>query len=105
MILGIATGAHAQANLTGETTAPTQIAAQTMFGVAEMAAEAGLANIQIAAGETLTNSVQNVAEGKTDISAAPFILAFLMSKGAGPYASLGKDTGAELSANLSVLYT
>lgn len=103
--LCVASGAHAQANLTGETTPPTEIAAQSMFGVAELAAESGLANIQIAAGQTLTNSVQNVAEGKTDIAAAPFILPFLLSKGAGPYASLGADKGAELSGNLAVLYT
>ncbi|MEP6017253.1 MAG: C4-dicarboxylate ABC transporter substrate-binding protein [Paracoccaceae bacterium] len=105
LTLGMASGAYAQANLTGETTPPTEIAAQTMFGVAELAAEAGLANIQIAAGQTLTNSVQNVAEGKTDIAAAPFVLPFLLSKGAGPYASIGAEAGAELASNLSVLYT
>ncbi|MFK7874382.1 MAG: C4-dicarboxylate ABC transporter substrate-binding protein [Paracoccaceae bacterium] len=99
------TFASAQANLTGETTPATQVAAQAMFGVAELAANAGIANIQIAAGQTLTNSVQNVAEGKTDIAAAPFILPFLMSRGAGPYASVGPEDGAELAANLSVLYT
>lgn len=103
--LGMASTAQAQANLTGETTPLTEIAAQTMFGVAELAAEAGLANIQIAAGQTLTNSVQNVAEGKTDIAAAPFVLPFLLSRGAGPYASIGPDAGAELASNLSVLYT
>ncbi|MGH1371656.1 TAXI family TRAP transporter solute-binding subunit [Planktotalea sp.] len=105
LTLGMTTTAHAQANLTGETTPPTEIAAQSMFGVAELAAASGLANIQIAAGQTLTNSVQNVAEGKTDIAAAPFVLPFLLSKGAGPYASIGAETGAELASNLSVLYT
>lgn len=103
--LCVATSAYAQANLTGETTPPTEIAAQSLFGVAELAAESGLANIQIAAGQTLTNSVQNVAEGKTDIAAAPFVLPFLLSRGAGPYASLGAEKGAELSAQLGVLYT
>lgn len=103
--LGMASGAYAQANLTGETTPPTEIAAQTMYGVAEIASESGLANIQIAAGQTLTNSVQNVAEGKTDIAAAPFVLPFLLSRGAGPYASIGAEGGAELASNLSVLYT
>lgn len=103
--IGVTPAVHAQANLTGETTPPTEIAAQTLFGVAELASSSGLANIQIAAGQTLTNSVQNVAEGKTDIAAAPFVLPFLMSKGAGPYASLGAENGAELAANLSVLYT
>lgn len=101
----LAFSAHAQANLTAETTPPTQVAAQTMFGVAELAANAGIANIQVAADQTLTNSVQNVAEGKTDMAAAPFILPFLLSKGAGPYASLGTDTGGELATNLAVLYT
>jgi TRAP-type uncharacterized transport system substrate-binding protein len=99
------TFASAQANLTGETAPATQLVAQVMFGVAELAANAGIANIQIAAGQTLTNSVQNVAEGKTDIASAPFILPFLLSRGAGPYASIGPDDGAELTANLSVLYT
>ena len=103
--LGISSAAHAQANLTGETTPATEIAAQAMFGVAELAADAGIANIQVAAGQTLTNSIQNVAEGKTDIAAAPFVLPFLMSKGAGPYASLGAESGAALSSNLAVLYT
>ena len=101
----LATSAQAQANLTGETTPPTEIAAQSMFGVAELAAAAGIANIQVAAGQTLTNSVQNVAEGKTDIAAAPFVLPFLLSRGAGPYASIGAEDGAELAASLGVLYT
>lgn len=103
--LGLATSAQAQANLTGETTPATEIAAQSMFGVAELAAASGLANIQVAAGQTLTNSIQNVAEGKTDIAAAPFVLPFLLSKGAGAYASVGPERGAELAANLAVLYT
>jgi hypothetical protein len=49
--------------------------------------------------------VQNVAEGKSDIAAAPFVLPFLMSRGVGPYAKLGKDAGAALTSNLAVLYT
>ncbi|MCP5087269.1 MAG: C4-dicarboxylate ABC transporter substrate-binding protein [Rhodobacteraceae bacterium] len=103
--LGIATSVHAQANLTGETTSPAQPAAQAMLGLAELAAAAGIADIQIATGQTLTNSVQNAAEGKTDIAAAPFVLPFLLSKGAGPYASVGAERGAELASNLAVLYT
>lgn len=61
--------------------------------------------MQVTTGQTLTNSVQNVAEGKTDVAAAPFVLAFLMSRGVGPYANLGAETGAELAGNLRVLYT
>ena len=63
-----------------------------------------MANIQVTTGQTLTNAVQNVAEGKIDIAAAPFVLPFLMSKGAGPYAKLG-DKGAELAGNIAALYT
>ena len=50
--------------------------------------------------KTLTNSIQNVAEGKTDIAGTPYILPFLMSRGVGPYGSLGKEKGAELAGNL-----
>ena len=35
--------------------------------------------------------ILTVAGGKTDIAAAPFILPFLLSKGAGPYASIGPE--------------
>ncbi len=103
--LGLAASAHAQVNLSGETTSPTQTAAQSMLGLAELTAASGIADIQIATGQTLTNSVQNAAEGKTDIASAPFVLPFLLSKGAGPYASIGAERGAELASNLAVLYT
>ena len=69
----------------------------------EIAGSAGIANIQLAEGQTLTNSIPNVAEGKTGIAGTPFILPFLMSRGVGPYGSLGAETGAELSANLRVI--
>ena len=58
----------------------------------------------MAEGQTLTNSIQNVAEGKTDIASAPHILPFLMSRGVGPYGSLGAEKGAELASNLRSIY-
>jgi TRAP-type uncharacterized transport system substrate-binding protein len=57
----------------------------------------------LADGQTLTNSIQNVAEGKTDIAGSPHILPFLMSRGVGPYGSLGKEKGAELAGNLRAI--
>ena len=69
----------------------------------EIAGTKGIANIQLADGQTLTNSIQNVAEGKTDIAATPYILPFLMSRGVGPYGSLGKEKGAELAGNLRAI--
>ncbi|MDE2914421.1 MAG: C4-dicarboxylate ABC transporter substrate-binding protein [Paracoccaceae bacterium] len=103
--LGITTGAFAQVNLTAETASPVSVPGQTVLSLAEVAKSADTANIQVTTGQTLTNSVQNVAEGKTDIAAAPFLLTFLLSNGAGPYASLGKENGANLASDLAVLYT
>ncbi len=102
---GLASVASAQSNLTGETAGPVSVPGQTMVSLAEVANAAGVADIQVATGQTLTNSVQNVAEGKTDIAAAPFLLTFLLSKGAGPYAALDKDKAAELASKVAVLYT
>ncbi len=102
MLAGAAT---AQQNLTAETANATGVPGNTVLSLGEFASAAGIANIQVATGQTLTNSVQNVAEGKTDITATPFILPFLLSRGAGPYAKLGAETGAEYVDRLAVLYT
>ena len=103
--LSFASAAFAQANLTAETANAAGVPGNTVLALGEAASGAGIANIQVATGQTLTNSIQNTAEGKTDITAAPFILPFLLSRGAGPYAKLGKEKGAELAGNLAVLYT
>ena len=97
--------AYAQANLTAETASPGSTPGISVIALSEVAAASNFANIQVSAGQTLTNSVQNVAEGKTDIAAAPFVLPFLMSRAAGPYAKLGKEKGAELGSKVAVLYT
>ena len=97
--------AAAQQNLTAETANAAGVPGNTVLALGEFASAAGIANIQVATGQTLTNSVQNVAEGKTDITATPFILPFLLSRGAGPYAKLGPETGAEYVDRLAVLYT
>ncbi|MEM6896973.1 MAG: C4-dicarboxylate ABC transporter substrate-binding protein, partial [Pseudomonadota bacterium] len=97
--------AHAQSVLTAETASPGGVAHLSTIGLAEAASKAGAANIQVSDGQTLTNTIVNVAEGKTDISAAPFILPFLLSRGVGPYAAQGPEAGADLASNLAVLYT
>lgn len=99
----LATGALAQANLTAETANPGGAVHLSPAHLAEVAGTQGIANIQLADGQTLTNSIQNVAEGKTDIAGTPYILPFLMSRGVGPYGSLGKEKGAELAANLQAI--
>ena len=100
-----AVSANAQQNLTAETASPGTAPHTAVTTLAEVASAAGVANFQVAQGQTLTNSLQNVAQGKTDLAAVPLILPFLLSKGAGPYAKLGKKKGAELAAKTAVLYT
>ncbi|SMX27332.1 hypothetical protein TRP8649_01436 [Pelagimonas phthalicica] len=65
---------------------------------------AGIADLQVTEGATLTNSVQAVAEGRLDIAPAPLILPFLMSKGIGPYSGLGPEKGAELASNVRAIF-
>ena len=103
--LAFGASANAQVNLTAETGPQGGVPHGAVTTLGELASQAGVANFQIAEGQTLTNSLQNVAQGKTDVAAVPLILPFLLSKGAGPYAKLGKKKGAELAANTAVLYT
>jgi len=106
LITAFAGTAQAQSavNLTAETASPGGSIHLSMAHLGEVAAEMGVANIQVADGQTLTNSIQNVAEGKTDIAGTPYILPFLMSSGRGPYSKLGAEKGAELAGNLRALY-
>lgn len=99
----LATGAGAQANLTAETASAGNSPHATILHLAEVASAAGIANLQVQEGQTLTNSVKNVAEGRTDIAAMPLILGFLLDKGRGPYSKLGED-GHALASNLRALY-
>lgn len=96
--------AQAQVNLTAETANPDGVPGNTVLHLSDVLGERKVANLQVATGQTLTNTIRNVAEGKTDIGAAPIILPFLLSRGVGPYAKLGKEKGAELSNNLRALY-
>lgn len=104
LVVLLSSTAQAAENLTGETGSPGGSIHLSMAHLAEVAAERDIANVQVADGQTLTNSVQNVAEGKSDIAGSPYILPFLLSKGRGPYSKLGAEKGAELAANLRALY-
>ena len=104
-VAGMAGMAHAQVALTAETASPGSAPGVSVLALAEVASRSGVADIQVATGQTLTNSVQHVAEGKADIAAAPFVLPFLMQRAVGPYAGLGKEKGAELASKVAVLYT
>ncbi len=101
----LAAPAHAQnVTLTMQSAQPGGSTDVSSKNLAEVAARGKIATIQVQLGKTLTKSVLEVAEGKTDIAAGPFILTFLMSRGLGPYSSLGKEKGKELAGRLRLLY-
>ena len=106
LVLGISMAtANAQVILSAETGPPGTVPFTAMTTLAEIAADKGIADFQVLDSQTATNSLQNLAEGKTDVSIAPLILTFLMSRGAGPYAALGKEGGKDLVSNVRVLHT
>ncbi len=96
--------ATAQATLTAETTTPGSTPHYIDTTLAAVLDSKGVANLQITEGATLTNSVQAVAEGQLDMAPAPLILPFLLSRGIGPYSGIGPEKGAELAANLRVIF-
>jgi len=94
----------AQITLTAETTTPGSTPHYIDTTLAAVLDSAGVAQMQITEGATLTNSVQAVAEGRLDMAPAPLILPFLLSRGIGPYSGIGAEKGAELAANIRVLF-
>lgn len=90
-------------NLTAETSSPGNSPHLSIVHMADILARAGIANLQVQEGQTATNTIVNVAEGKADIASTPLILHFLLRRGAGPYAAQG-EKGKDLAANLRVLY-
>ena len=95
--------ANAAENLTAHTASAGGVPHLTIMHLADVLGEAGIANLQVMEGQTLTNSIVNLAEGKIDISAMPIVLTFLLDKGRGPLAKHG-EKGAEMAANLRALY-
>jgi TRAP-type uncharacterized transport system substrate-binding protein len=107
-VLGVsllASQAIAQTNLSAETAGPTTVPGISVVTLGEVASQAGIADVQVKTNQTLTNSLQSVAEGSIDIATTPALLPFLMSRGAGPYAALGAEKGAELASKVAALYT
>ena len=95
---------QAQVNLNMHTAGSGTPIALTATSLVEQASQRGIANIQLKEGQTATNYLPLLAEGKIDLAGGPFILPFLMTKGAGPFAKMGKEKGAELGANIQLLY-
>lgn len=98
------TAALAQVNLTSNTAGAGTVVGLTATALVEYAADRGIANIQLKDGQTGTNYIQALAEGKIDIANGPFILPFMLMHSTGPYASIEKETGAELGSSVRLLY-
>lgn len=96
--------AMAQANLTVETSSPGNSPHLSTLHLADVLGRAGIANLQVQEGQTATNSMLNVAEGKSDIITAPTLLHFLLENGRGPFSTVG-ERGKEIAPNVKVLYT
>jgi len=94
--------ASAQVNLTMATASPGSMVHVTTHHLARVAGQRGIASLQVADGQTLTNTVLDVAEGRMDISESPMILPFMLSRGMGPYSSV--ENGAEVASRLRALY-
>ena len=90
--------------LTAEAAGKTGTTYLSMSNLADAVSSAGVAELQIQAGQTLTNTLINVAEGKTDIGVIPIILSFLLKHGRGPYSKQGKEAGSKLMDNVRALY-
>lgn len=101
----ILAGSAIAQTMTAEGSTPGSPNLTTIMTLAELASAAGVADFQVQDGQTLTNSLVNVAEGSTDVAPVPLIAPFLLSRGAGPYASIGAAKGAELIENISALFT
>lgn len=100
----LGSGASAEVTLVSNTAAAGGPIGMTATSLVEYAAERDIANIQLKDGQTATNYIPALAEGKIDIAGGPFILPFMLSKGVGPFQSYGPEKGAELAENIQLLY-
>lgn len=100
----IGAAANAQ-TMTAEGSNPGSTPLTAIMTLAELAGAEGLADFQVQDGQTLTDSLVNVARGTTDVAPVPLIAPFLLSRGAGPYASIGAEEGAKLIGQVSALFT
>ncbi|MDD7972160.1 C4-dicarboxylate ABC transporter substrate-binding protein [Roseinatronobacter alkalisoli] len=98
-------GAQAQVTLSAEGPTPGSSILTTVMTLGELAASTGIANFQIQDGQTLTDSLLNVARGTTDVAPVPLVAPFMLSRGAGPYANVGAEQGTELVNDVRALFT
>lgn len=103
MTLTAGAGMAQSVNLTAETASPGNSPHLSAVHMGKVLSREGVANMQVTEGQTITNSILNVAEGKTDYTTAPLVLTFLLKAGRGPYSKQGEN-GAALADNLRALF-
>lgn len=91
--------------MTAEGSNPGSTPLTTIMTLAELGSANGIADFQVQDGQTLTDLLVNVARGTTDVAPVPLIAPFMLSRGAGPYASIGAEEGSELIGQVSALFT
>lgn len=96
--------AAAEVNLTSNAAGAGTAGALIATSLVVNASERGIANIQLKDGQTGSNYVLALAEGKIDIASGPFLLPFLLARAAGPYSNIDKEAAAELGGNIQMLY-
>mgnify|MGYP001343852237 CR=1 FL=1 len=63
-----------------------------------------IAEMQIQGGQTLTKSGINLAQGKTDIVPLPNAVYNLMTRGVGPYKTMGKEKSSKMAGDIQALF-
>ncbi len=101
--LAFAAAASAQENLTAETSSPGNSPHVVTVHLADVLAREGIANMQVQEGQTATNSIVSIAEGKSDMVTAPLVLHFLLEQGRGPFSKIGAD-GKALADNIRAIF-
>ena len=99
-----ASATNAAENLSAESAGAGGVTHTVTSHFAQILSEAGVAELQVQSGATLTNTLQNVANGTTDVGITPLILPFLLKNGRGPYAKTGKEEGSKQMDNIRALF-
>lgn len=99
-----ATPVNAQTVLNAEAGAPGGTAHVPLVIYADSAKDAGVGNIQIQDGATLTKAILNVATRKSDMSIIPGAAYTLLKNGQAMYSKMGEEEGAKHAQDLRAVF-
>ncbi|MEM7212756.1 MAG: TAXI family TRAP transporter solute-binding subunit [Pseudomonadota bacterium] len=102
--LTVTQGATGATVLTGQAGASGGSTHVPLVAFAKTASDAGVAEIQVTDGNTLTKAAIAVSVGKADIAVLPIAVLNLLNKGVGPYKKMGKEKSQAIKSNLRQLF-